>query len=56
MCMCGMHFTNSLRGRGVGCGGYMVVDTHNWRHEHVQRDSNLEIKKQQMGAGSTWMG
>lgn len=49
MCTCVMHLTKSLG--GVGWGDYVVVDTHNWRHEHVQRDSNLEIKEQQIRWG-----
>ncbi len=37
MCTYVMHFTDNLEGRG----DYVVVDTHNWRDEHVQHDSNL---------------
>lgn len=29
-------------------GVYLILDTHNWRCGHVHRDSNLEIKKQQI--------
>ena len=35
-------------GSGWWGGGYLILDTHNWRCGHVHRDSNLEIKKQQM--------
>lgn len=51
MCTSVMHFTNSLEVGGWLGGWGEIVDTHNWRHEHVQRDSNLEIKKQQIRWG-----
>lgn len=36
MCPRGMHFTDHLKR-----GDYVVVDTDNWRYEHVQHDSDL---------------